>query len=176
MEAMSQRFGLTVTMGTRDRLSVVLLEVCRPPSLASLVVNFDAGTHLPLSQTALGLASLVNTPVKDREQVIEGLRKQLGDQWVEARNRIERAHQEHERYGYIVSQRSLGRDVSGVAVGMVPMGSNTPYVFHMAGPSNQMPLSLMRSDMGPALKQMVQDIQAEMRAARPPKLVVPKEF
>ncbi len=176
MEAMSKRFGLTVTMGTRDRLSVVLLEVLRPPSLAKLVVNFDAGTHLPLTKTSLGLACLVNTPVKDRERVIDGLRKQLGDEWAEVRNRIEAAHQEYARYGYIVSQGSLGRDVGGVAVGMVPMGSNTPYVFHMAGPSNLMPLSLMRTEMGPAMKQMVQDIQLDMRSARPPKLVVPKDF
>lgn len=176
MEALSKRFGLTVAMGTRDRLSVVLLEVCRPTSLEQLVVNFDAGTHMPLSQTSLGLASLVNTPVKDREQVIDGLRTQMGDQWVEVRNRIERAHQEYERYGYIVSERSLGRDVSGVAVGMVPMGSNTPYAFNMAGPSNMMPLALIRNEMGPAMKQMVQDILAEMRVARPPKLVLPKDI
>lgn len=81
MEALSKEYGLTVSMGTRDRLTVVVLEVSRPPNHSHLVVNFDAGTHLPLGNTSLGLACTVTAPVKEQARILEGLRKKLGSEW-----------------------------------------------------------------------------------------------
>lgn len=174
MEALSKEYDLTVSMGTQDRLSVVVLEVCWPPNFSQLVVNFDAGIHLPLSKTSLGLACIVETPIKERARILDGLRKSLGTEWNNVRARIERAHREYEQYGFIVSQGSLGRDVCGVGVAMIPLGANAPYAFNFAGSSDQMPLSFMRKELGPRLQKMVQDIQAAMTRAKYPTLAIDK--
>ncbi len=176
METLSREYDLTVSMGTRDRLGVVILEVSRPPNHSQLVVNFDAGTNLPLTKTSLGLACIVATPVKERARILENLRLHLGEEWTDVRSKIEQAHREYERYGFIVSQRSLGRDVSGVAVPMILPKGNSWYSFNFAGPSNRMPLTYMRKELGPRLQRMVQDIKDAMSNTKQPELVLLKNL
>jgi DNA-binding IclR family transcriptional regulator len=173
MEAMSHEYGLTVSMGARDRLGLVVLEVSRPPDHAQLVVNFDAGTHLPLTKTSIGLACIVGAPVKERTKILEELHERSGSEWSEVRTRIEQAHREYEKFGFVVSQRSIGREVSGVAVPMGFAGHKASYAFNFAGPSNRMSLAYMRKELGPRLQAMVRDIQAVLATSKPPRLVLP---
>lgn len=170
MEALSKELDLTVSLGTCDRLKVVALEVCRPPNLNLLVVNFDAGTHLPLSKTSIGLACVVASPIKLRTRILEDLRSQ-SDNWPNLRNTIERAHSEYERHGYVIAQRLVGHDVSGVAVPMRLPDANAVYAFNIAGESSRMPLALLHNRLGPSLKIMVDEIAQVMANLQQPQLV-----
>ena len=171
MEALSTEHNLTVSLGTRDRLNVTVLEVCRPPDLTRLVVNFDAGTHLPLTKTSIGLACLVASPIKERTRILDDLRDKADD-WSSVRNTIEHAHAEYERHGYVISQGSLGRDVSGVAVPLHLPDANAVYAFNLAGPSARLPLNLLRNQLGPSLKAMVEQVAQAMATFQQPQLVL----
>jgi DNA-binding IclR family transcriptional regulator len=138
------------------------------------VVNFDAGTRLPLAKTSLGLACIVAAPIKERTRVLDNLRGK-SDDWPALRTTIERAHREYEHSGFIVSQGSLGRDVSGVAVPMNPPGANATYAFNVAGASARMPLNLMRKELGPSLRRMVQEVTEALSKIRQPQLVLTPE-
>lgn len=176
MSRLSAETGLTVMMGARDRLGMVILEVVRPPTENLLVTNIDAGVALPIAGTSSGLAYIVAAPVKERTQIFQGLRKRFPDDWHLLRERIERAHLEYTRYGFVTSLRSWEREVSGLSVPFAPSPHSSVYTFNIAGPLSQMPVTRMRKELGPKLLQFSTELRLVMQAAPGPKLSQPEIY
>ncbi|NMM75351.1 transcriptional regulator, IclR family protein [Acidovorax sp. SRB_14] len=176
MEAQSRETGLTVGLGTRDRLGLVFLEVQRPPTHTGLVTNADAGTVLPLATTAIGLAYLVAAPVKERSQILEGLRRRFPDDWPLMRQNIERAHADYARHGFVTTESSWGRDINGVAVPVLLSERNALYAFNFAGPACRMPLAYIQKELGPRLLAMVAEVREAMLRTPRPRLAPPELY
>lgn len=170
MEAVSRELDLTVSFGTRDRLGLVFLEVARPPAKTRLVTNTDVGSVLPLASTSIGLAYIVGAPVKERSQILQSLARRHKEEWPQMRLHVEQAHREFARQGFVITQRSWGRDVNGVGVPMRLPTRNALYAFHCAGPASQMPVQRMRREVGPRLIRMIDAIRDAMGA--PPSMVL----
>lgn len=162
MDALSEETGLSVGLGTRDRLAVVFLELVRPNRL-QLVANADVGTLLPLESTALGLCYVVAAPLRERQRLLEGLQARHPDDWPRVRQVIERAHAEFARHGFVSTQRSWGRDVSGVAAPFQPGERKALYVFNCIGAAHNLSARQLRQDYGPRLLRMVEQVRDRMR-------------
>ena len=162
MEALSERTDMSVGLGTRDRLGIVFLELVRP-RLNRLVVNSDVGTVLPLESTAIGLGYLVGAPVRERTRLLEGLQARHADAWPVIRTVIERAHADYARQGFVMTERSWGRDVSGVAVPLQVPGRGGLFVFNCMGAAHQLSARHLRSILGPGLVEMVAEVRQRMR-------------
>ena len=120
MEQLSHELQMTVSMATRDRLEMTFLEVTRPPpTSARLVTNTDIGSVMPIAVTSIGLAYIVAASVRERAQIVQGLSRRFPDEWPAWRAGIEQAHQQYARQGFVISQRSWGREVNAVGV---PLG------------------------------------------------------
>lgn len=174
MEALSRELELTVSFGTRDRTGLVFLEVARPPSSARLVTNTDVGSVLPLASTSIGLAYIVAAPVKERAQILQSLNKRHKDEWPQLRLNIEKAHLEYQRQGFVITQKSWGRDVNGVGVPLQLPERHMLYAFHCAGPASQLPLQRIRREIGPRLVGMISDIRLALGAPPQSVLVEPQ--
>jgi DNA-binding IclR family transcriptional regulator len=175
LEQLTAQTGLSLTMGTRDRLGLVILEAIRPPTETRLVTNIDAGTVLPIAGTAIGLAYIVAASTEERTTIFEQLSARFPDEWPTLRARIETAHAEYTRYGFITTQRSWNRDVNGVAVSFASNPRNTLYAFNFAGPATRMPMVRMRKELGPLLLQLLKDLQ-HAKAKSPGPLLAPPEI
>ncbi len=172
MERLSRDTGLTVSFGTRDRLGLAFLEVIRPDDPRHLVTNTAAGSVLPLESTAIGLAYVVAAPVKERAEILQGLHRRHGGDWESVRLRIEQAHKDYVRHGFVVAQRSWGREVSAVAVPLLLPGQGALYSFHCAGPARALPAVRAKKEVGPLLAATVKRIadgmiQAERARSTP---------
>ena len=177
MAALALETDMTVSVGTRDRLGIVFLEVVRPRS-NRLVINSDAGTVLPLEATAIGLACLAATPVREKARLIEGLQRRHADDWVQVRTRIAAAHEEYLRKGFVSSQKSWGRDVSAVAVPMRAPNGRGLFTFNCSGAASQLSAALLQKRLGPALCAMVERVVEDMQRhpvqpLRPPSVHLP---
>lgn len=170
MEALSKDIDLTVSFGTRDRLGLVFLEVVRPRTETRLVTNTDVGSVLPLASTSIGLAYIVAAPVKERAQILQSLSRRHGSEWAQLRQNIEKAHLEYAQQGFVITQRSWGRDVNGVGVPMRLPERNALYAFHCAGPAGQLPMQRIRREIGPKLLEMIRNIRLAM--GEPPHTVL----
>lgn len=176
LERLSADTGLSLTMGTRDRLGLVVLEAIRPPAETRLVTNVDAGTVLPIAETAIGLAYIVAAPLREQTSLLKALSQRFAQDWPLLRERIETAHAEYARYGFITTQRSWNRDVNGVAIPFCSTPRNTLYVFNFAGPATRMPLKRMRRELGPLLLQLEQELREAMKRSPGPRLVPPEIY
>ncbi len=162
MEALSEETDMSVGLGTRDRMGIVFLELVRP-RLNRLVVNSDVGTVLPLASTAIGLGYLVAAPMRERTRLLEGLQARYPQEWPRLRQAIERAHAEYARSGFVSTQRSWGRDVSGVAVPLQGTARGGLFVFNCAGAAHQLSARHLRTVLGPRLVAMVAEVRQRMR-------------
>lgn len=174
MKALSEATGQTVSLAARDRLGMVLLEMVRPPDPSRLVLNTDAGTVLPLAQTSIGLAYIVAAPVKERIQILDGLHKRHADTWPALRESIELAHAEYQRWGFVTTVRSWGRDVNAVAAPLMLPHRQGLFAFHCAGSSSSMPLGVLRKRIGPQLLAMVAQIRQRLEISGPPRVQADK--
>ncbi|MGD9944028.1 MAG: IclR family transcriptional regulator [Burkholderiaceae bacterium] len=172
MQTLAEDADLTVTVGTRDRLGIVYLEVVRPVR-NRLTINNDAGTVLPIAQTAIGLAYIVAAPMKERVKLLESLRRRHGAEWSTLRQSIDRAHDEFRREGFVTSIQSWSRQINAVAVPMLLSESRRLFSFNCAGPSSELPPVRLRSELGPRLVETVAAIRRQMLAAPLPRLAPP---
>lgn len=164
LDKLARELDCTAIVGMRDRHSMVFLEVARPPHSA-LVVNTDAGSHLPIVSTAVGLAYLAAAPVAERAHLLETLRAKTPD-WPTVRERIEKAHASYRRKGFVIQERSASREVNAVAAPLVSDHANTVYCFMCGGPSSTTTRRRLHDEVGPRLVQVVHDIGEEL-AHRP---------
>ena len=174
MQALSSEIGLTVSMGTRDRLGITVLEVQRPPTPTRLVTNIDVGTVLPLPTTAMGLAYLAAAPAAERAQMLVALEARDPTAAPSWRETVDRAEADLARQGFVTTQRSWGREVNGVGVPLLLGERRALYAFHCAGPSARMPVMLMRRELGPRLVAMVAEVGQALRRAAPPRVLPPE--
>ena len=167
MEQLSHELQMTVSMATRDRLEMTFLEVTRPPpTSARLVTNTDIGSVMPIAVTSIGLAYIVAASVRERAQIVQGLSRRFPDEWPTWRAGIEQAHQQYARQGFVISQRSWGREVNAVGVPLGLPEQQLVVAFHCAGAASQVPLARMRREIGPRLVETVQAIAQALRQQR----------
>ncbi|WP_404300467.1 IclR family transcriptional regulator [Alicycliphilus denitrificans] len=176
LEKLSADTGLSLIIGTRDRLGLVVLEAIRPPTDSRLVTNVDAGTVLPIAGTAIGLAYIVACPVKEQAIIFDKLAQRFPAEWPNLRQRIELAHAEYNRTGFITTQRSWERDVNGVAIPFAPNARNALYTVSFAGPATRMPPTRMRKELGPMLLQFVKELHEAMAKSAGPYLLPPEIY
>ena len=81
MESLAVRTNLSVGLTIRERLSMLYVENCRGDD--SQALRMEVGSSLPLATSAAGRAYLVGLPEKDREIVLEEMKKRAGDKWPE---------------------------------------------------------------------------------------------
>lgn len=173
MEALAAEVDTTVILGARDRTALVFLDIVRPQR-NRLTINTDAGSLVPLESTANGLAWLVGAPVAERVRVLEALRRRHPDDWAEVRRAVERAHEEHQRLGFVISHKASPSEVNGVGVPLALEGGRGLFAFSCAGPASQLSRQRMTRELGPRLVATVERIR-EALLRSPPKPLVPRE-
>lgn len=169
MAQLSEALQMTVSLATRDQLEMVFLEVVKPPpNSIRLVTNTDIGSMMPIACTSIGLAYVVGANVHERSEIVQSLSRQHPKEWPTWRASIERAHQDYERYGFVISQRSWGREVNAVGVPISLREHQLVAAFHCAGPASLHSLPSLRRRIGPRLRDTVHAIeQAMSERARP---------
>ena len=153
LDALAEALDLTVILGARENLSIVFLEMSRPPR-SLLTVNTTPGSLVPLATTSIGLAYLVGAPLGECTQLLRDLQKHSADQWDRTRLVIEEAHADMNARGFVIHQRSRGGAVSGAAAPL-----HIPPQGHLAvacaGPSSELSRRRLIDDIGPRVREEV---------------------
>lgn len=118
MRSFAEATGVTVHLGTRDRLEMVLLETVRPMS-AALVMRIGVGNRLGLATSASGRAYLAALPDEEREQLIHSLRVSMEGDWPNIAARLDIALAQYRAEGFVTSYGEWHPDVNAIAVPIV---------------------------------------------------------
>lgn len=117
MMELSEATGGTVSIGIRDRLSVVYIEAVR--SWNKRVYPIEVGTRHSMAGTAIGRALLMSFRLPEREALINKLQIKGLQDWQRYGTRLMDNLQQYSLYGCCVSVGEVYPDVQAVAV---PLG------------------------------------------------------
>lgn len=163
MQELAQYASASVALGARDRLNVMYVEHVRSP--ASVLLRLDLGSRIPIATTAIGRALLAALPEQERLWLMEHLARREGDAWPQAQAAIEQAIDEVNSRGFTVAIGEWHRDVTSVAVPIVPSDRTGVFAFNCGAPAFQISRERLETDIGPRLVNMVRNIEAAISGA-----------
>ena len=149
-----------VSLGTRDRLSMVYIENCR--STAALTLSLDVGSRIPLATSAIGRAYLSLVPESERQDIMARVQELDEFAWLSVREGIEKSLEEYRALGCTCSFGDWQKEVNGIAVAFQPGGGLPVMAINCGGPSFNLPKEFLLNEVRPRLIEMVRRLETSL--------------
>jgi DNA-binding IclR family transcriptional regulator len=117
MQKIADRFGVAVSLATRDGDNMVIVARAEGPTILRLALS--AGTTLPIGTSALGWAYLAGAPEAERRQIFDQLRERAPEHWDARQRDIAAALAHHAEHGFVFNLRQFHPDVNAIGVPVV---------------------------------------------------------
>lgn len=160
MQELADASRAMVSLGTRDRLSLIYVENCR--STSALTLSLDVGSRIPVATTAMGRAYLAVISDREREVIFEELAALDGLAWPALKRGIDKALDDYRSIGVSCSFGDWQPDVNAIAVGFHPGGGMPPMAINCGGPAFLLSRQMLLDEVRPKLIAMVQELQKLM--------------
>lgn len=157
MQELADASQAMVSLGVRDRLSMLYIENCR--SRAALTLSLDVGSRIPIATTAMGRGYLAVAPEHECREITERLTELDAWSHQEVVAGIARAQDEYSRLGVTTSFGDWQPDVNAIAVGF-QCGNNPLMVMTCGAPSFKVSEDFLLNEVRPQMLKAIRDIQA----------------
>src|SRR5437868_10002274 len=121
MLALAQAYGVSVSLGKRERQEVIYLESIRND--AGVMLGLGVGSRLSLVSSSMGRAYLAALPAQRRERVLAEFAHAYPEQWKMQEAPMRVAVAEAESRGYAASFRDWHPAIHACAVAFRPIGA-----------------------------------------------------
>lgn len=158
MQELADFSGGTVSLGARDRLSMIYVEHCR--SSAAISLTLDIGSRIPVSTSAIGRAWLAVAPDAEREALLEQIRELDDVAWPRIRQGIEQGLQDHGTLGVACSFGDWQKDVNGIGRGFDPGNGMARMALNVGGPSYSLSPEFLLNEVRPRLLEVVRQLES----------------
>jgi DNA-binding IclR family transcriptional regulator len=157
MQELANFSGASVSLGVRDKLSMIYLENCR--SSAALTLTLDVGSRMPLAASAMGRAWLAAVPDAERERALEQIRELDDLAWPGIQKGVNQALEDYRNLGVTCSFGDWNREVNGIARAFDP-GNGLPLMaVNVGGPSYNLSPEFLLQEVRPRLLDVVRAIE-----------------
>jgi DNA-binding IclR family transcriptional regulator len=147
----------TVSLGVRDKLSMIYVENCR--SAAALTLTVDVGSRLPVATSAIGRAWLAAAPERERIAVMDQVRELDDVSWPAIRRGIEQALVDYRTIGVACSFGDWQKEVNGIARAFDPGNGLPVMAINVGGPSFNTPPAFLLEEIRPRLIELVSQLE-----------------
>lgn len=146
-----------VSLGVRDRLSMLCIESCR--SSAALTLALDVGSRLPITTSSMGRAYLAEAGKAEREEVFERV-NELDEHSSEViMSGLEKALKDYQELGCTCSFGEWKQGVNSIAIAINLGGIFPMMAINCGGPSSSLSADFLLNDVRPRLLEMKQRLQ-----------------
>lgn len=160
MQELAEQTGAAVALGTRDRFSMVYVELCRGDS--PFQIALEIGSHIRLATSAMGRAYVAGLAGAERTGLLEQLAGREGERWPEVKEGIDRAVADLAAHGFVLSAGDWKPEINAVGVPL-PLGSGSlAFALNCGGPAFLLSRERLLDDIGPRLADLARRIQAGM--------------
>ena len=160
MQELADFSHATVSLGMRDRLSMIYVENCR--SQAALTLRLDVGARIPIAKTAMGRAYLAYISGSERNDILERVRELDELEWANIRDGVARSVQEYQTIGCCTSFGDWQRDVNAIAIAFKPSEGAAPLSINCGGPSFNLSPEFLLNEVKPRLVAIVDRLRGAM--------------
>lgn len=161
MQELADYTDASVSLGSRDRLSMVYVETCR--GTGTLTMRLDIGSRIPIATTAMGRAFLAGLADHERGQLIDHLAGRLAsDDWPRIKAGVEQALRDYDERGFVISAGEWQQDVHAIGTPVFHPAGGPPYSLNCGGAAFLLPRERLEQDFGPRLVQVARRIEAAL--------------
>ena len=160
MGQLAEHAQASVSLGIRDRLSMVYIETCR--SSANVTLRLDVGARIPLATTAMGKALLCVLPQPERDYLLDHVRLHDEEKWPRIKAGVEQGFRDYQERGFCISAGEWQTDVHAVGVPMLGVDGEPVMAFNCGGPAFLLPREKLEGDLGPRLVQLVKQVETNL--------------
>lgn len=164
MQEMADETGFSVSLGSRDRLSMVYLENCQGGG--ALTLRMQVGSKVPIATSAMGRAFLAILPEEEREYLMDHIRKKDEESWPQVEAGIRRAIEEYQQKGYCTSAGDWEREVNAVGVPLVLSDGSDVVAFNCGGPAFRLRRDMLDNYLGRRLVELVETVRSGLSTYR----------
>jgi DNA-binding IclR family transcriptional regulator len=158
MQDLADSSQAMVSLGIRDRLSMIYVENCRSES--ALTLSLDVGSRIPLASTAMGRAYLCGCADTERELLLERIRAQDENAWPKTRETLDLALAHYREHGCCASFGEWQKDVNAIAAAFRPAGGRSVMVVNCGGPGFNLSPEFLMTQVRPQLVALVRRLQS----------------
>lgn len=160
MQELANFSNATVSLGVRDRLSIIYVENCR--SAAALTLTLDVGSRMPIATTSIGRAWLAAAPERDRLSVIEQVREMDDLAWPGIERSIGQSLRDYAELGVTCSFGDWQKDVNAIARAFDPGNGLPMMAINVGGPSYTISPQFLLDEVRPRLLEVVSQLEATL--------------
>lgn len=153
-----------VSLGVRERLSMIYIENCR--SQSALTLSLDVGSRIPVATTAMGRACIAILDDADREELLAQIRANDEANWPKVRAGIDASIEQYRRYGCCCSFGDWQKDVNAIAVAFQPGDGSPPMSVSCGGPAIHLSSDFLLNDVRPRLVDLVKRLETSLGNSR----------
>jgi len=158
MQELADYSRAMVSLGTRDRLSMLYVENCR--SSSALTLSQDVGSRIPITTSAMGRAYLAVTSERERNDIMERVQEYDEQAWPAIQKGVETALADYRTLGCTRSFGDLQAHVNGIAVAFNPGGGLPCMAISCAGPAFSLSQEFLLDEARPRLIELVRKLEA----------------
>ena len=157
MQELADQSQAMVSLGMRDRLSMIYVENCRSES--ALTLSLDVGSRIPLATTAMGRAYLAVCGERERQDLMERIRELDPAAWPRIREGIDTALARYQEIGCCTSFGEWQRDVNAIAIAFRPPGGRSVMAINCGGPGFNLSREFLLEEVRPQLLALAMRLQ-----------------
>ena len=158
MQELADSSQAMVSLGIRDRLSMMYVENCRSES--ALTLSLDVGSRIPLVTTAMGRAYLAVCGDTERRTLMEGIQSVDEKARPQTRAELDMSLAHYRQHGCASSFGEWQKDVNAIAVAFKPAIGQSLMVVSCGGPSVNLSPQFLMSQVRPDLVKLVTQLRS----------------
>ena len=167
MQQLAEFSACLVSLGTRDRLSMLYLDVVRGPGAVTL--SLELGSRIGIVTSALGRAYMAAVAAAERDAILERVRElTLDEHWPGIRAGIDQALADYRRLDVCCSFGEWQPEVNAIAVPVRPGGGLPPMAINCGAPAYIAPREFLLNEVRPRLLAMAAGIKSSLGTAPGP--------
>jgi len=160
MQELAQFAGASVSLGARDRFSMIYVEHARGAS--PLTLSLDVGARIPLATSAIGRAYLAAIDEPERREILRQVQEHDESAWPQVKAGVEKAVLDHARLGVTCSFGDWRKEVNAIARAFQPGGGLPPMAINCGGPASTLSRDFLLKEVRPRLIELTERLEATL--------------
>jgi DNA-binding IclR family transcriptional regulator len=164
MQQLAEFGQCMVSLGSRDRLSMLYIDAVR--ASAAVTLSLESGARIQIATSAMGRAYLTAIPENERDDIMERVRE-LADvnRWPELQQGVAKALRDIRELGVCCSFGEWQKDVNAIAVPVRPGGGLPPMAINCGAPAYMVSQEFLLEKVRPRLIALANELEASLGTA-----------
>jgi DNA-binding IclR family transcriptional regulator len=164
MQELAEFGQCMVSLGSRDRLSMIYVDAVR--GSAAVTLSLDSGARIQIATSAMGRAYLTAVPEDERNDIMERLREVADvNRWPELQRGVAKALRDIRELGVCCSFGDWQKDVNAIAVPVRPGGGLPPMAINCGAPAYMVSKDFLLDKVRPRLIALANELETSLGTA-----------